>query len=73
MTAHLEVIAHPEDRTGRGLKEQGLELLAAGGVLTRSSLRTSLAAKNETLGVEPESLEQAGKIGRTAGGWQRLC
>jgi hypothetical protein len=72
-TTHLEVIAHPDGRTGRGLKEQVLELLAAGRVLTRSSLRTSLAVKNETLGVVLESLEQAGKIGRTAGGWQRLC
>lgn len=72
-TTHLEVIAAPDDDTERSLEERVLDLLAAGRVLTRSSLRASLAIKNERLGVVLESLEQAGKIGRTAGGWQRLC
>jgi hypothetical protein len=70
---HLEVIGEPDDRTGRGVKDRVLDLLAEGRVLTRSSLRESLAVKNETLGLLLESLEGAGKIGRTAGGWQHLC
>jgi AAA domain len=72
-TTHLEVIADPDADPGRDLKEQVLDLLAEGRVLTRASLRASLAVKNERLGVVLESLEQAGKVGRTAGGWQRLC
>jgi hypothetical protein len=71
-TTHLEVIADPEDDTGRGLQERVLDLLAAGRVLTRSSLRASLAVKNERLGEVLESLERGGKIGRAPGGWQRL-
>ena len=72
-TTHLEVMADPDAGTGRGFREQVLDLLGAGRVLTRSSLRASLGVKNERLGVVLESLERAGQIGRTAGGWQRLC
>ena len=72
-TTHLEVIAAPAAAAGRGLEEQVLDLLAQGQVLTRASLRDSLAVKNERLGKVLESLERAGKVGRTAGGWQRLC
>jgi len=69
---HLEVITKPEDDKGRSLDEQVLDLLSKGRVLTRASLRDSLAVKNERLGAVLESLEGAGKIGRTTGGWRRL-
>jgi len=72
-TTHLEVIAELHDEKERGLKEQVLDLLAQGQVLTRTKLRDSLAVKNERLGEVLESLERAGQVGRTAGGWQRLC
>jgi hypothetical protein len=72
-TTHLEVIAELHDEKGRGLKEQVLDLLAQGQVLTRTRLRDSLAVKNERLGEVLESLERAGQIGRTPGGWQRGC
>ena len=72
-TTHLEVIAAPEaTATASGLEEQVLDLLAQGRVLTRTSCVTALAVKNERLGKVLESLERAGKIGRTSGGWQRL-
>jgi hypothetical protein len=72
-TTNLEVIAHPDNDKGRGLKEQLPDLLPASRALTRSSLRASLAVKNERLAVVLESPEQAGKVSRAAGGWQRLC
>jgi hypothetical protein len=71
-TTHLEVIAEPDDENRRGLEEEVLDLLAEGRVLTRAGLRASLAVKNERLGAVLESLERAGKVGRTPGGWQRL-
>jgi hypothetical protein len=71
-TTHLEVIAVPDDHHGRGLDEQVLNLLARGEVLTRTRLRDALAVNNERLGKALESLEQAGRISRTAGGWRRL-
>jgi hypothetical protein len=72
VTTHLEVIAAPDDDTERSLEERVLDLLAQGRVLTRASLRDSLAVKNERLGTVLESLERAGKIVRTAGGWRCL-
>jgi len=72
-TTHLEVVAELHDENGRGLKEQVLGLLAQGQVVTRTKLRDSLAVKNERLGEVLESLERAGQVGRTPGGWQRLC
>jgi AAA domain len=71
-TAHLEVVADPGDNAGRDLKEQVLDLLAEGRVLTRANLRASLAVKNERIGTVLESLERAGQVGRAPGGWQRL-
>jgi len=71
-TTHLEVIAVSNDDTERSLEERMLDLLAQGRVLTRASLRDSLAVKNERLGTVLESLERAGKIGRTVGGWRCL-
>ena len=71
-TTHLEVIAGLHDGKGCGLKEQVLDLLAQGQVLTRTRLRDSLAVKNERLGEALESLERAGRLCRTPAGWQRL-
>jgi hypothetical protein len=71
-TTHLEVIAEPGDKNGRGLEEQVLDLLAQGEVLTRARLRDVLAVNNERLGQALESLERAGRVGRTPRGWQGL-
>jgi hypothetical protein len=70
-TAHLEVIAELSNETDCGLHERLLALLAGGQVLTRTSLRDSLAVKNERLGEVLESLERAGRISHTPKGWQR--
>jgi hypothetical protein len=72
-TTHLEVIAELHEEKGRDLKEQVLDLLAQGQVLTRTRLRDSLAVKNERLGEVLESLERTGQVSRTPSGWQRLC
>ena len=71
-TTHLEAIAHHEDGKPRSLQDQVLDVLAAGIVLTRAKLRDRLAVKNERLGEVLESLERAGRLSRTAAGWQRL-
>ena len=71
-TTHLEVIAELHDEKEDSLEERVLELLAGGRALTRTTLRDSLAVKNERLGEVLESLERAGQIGRTSAGWQRL-
>ena len=70
-TTHLKVITDLPGEEGRGLKEQVLDLLAQGKVLTRTRLRDALGVKNERLGDELESLERTGQIYRTPGGWQR--
>ena len=71
-TTHLEVMAAPDDNTEGSLEERVLDLLSQGRVLTRASLRDSLTVKNERLGTVLESLERAGKVGRTPSGWKRL-
>jgi AAA domain len=71
-TTYLEVVAAPDDDTECGLEERVLAVLSRGGVLTRASLRDSLAVKNERLGTVLESLERTGKVGRTSSGWKRL-
>jgi AAA domain len=73
-TMHLTVIAELEDgnRKQRSLNERVLDLLAGGAVRTRANLRASLGVKNERLGESLESLERAGHVRRTPGGWQRL-
>ena len=71
-TTRLEVIAELSDEKGHGLKEQVLDILAQGQVLTRTKLRDSLAVKNERLGEVLESLERPGQVCRTPSGWQRL-
>jgi AAA domain len=72
-TTHLEVIAALHDEKEDSLAERVLAVLARGRALTRTTLRDSLAVKNERLGEVLESLEQAGQIGRTSAGWHRLC
>ena len=67
-TTHLEVVAEIHDANGRGLKEQVLDLLAQGKVLTCTRLRDSLAVKNERLGEALEALERAGRVCRTPAG-----
>jgi hypothetical protein len=70
-TIHLEVIAQHRDGKQRSLQEQVVDALAGGQVLTRANLRDCLAVKNERLGEVLESLERAGRLRRTAAGWQR--
>jgi hypothetical protein len=70
--AHLEVATDAHDPPPPSLSEQVLALLAGGAVLTRAKLRDTLAVKNERLGQALESLERAGRLRRTPGGWQRL-
>ena len=72
-TTHLEVIGKLHDEKEDSLEERVLALLAGGRALTRTTLRDSLAVKNERLGEVLESLERAGQIGRTSAGWHRLC
>jgi hypothetical protein len=69
---HLEVVTEVHAPPQPSLPEQVLSLLAGGGVLTRAKLRDTLAVKNERLGQALESLERAGRLRRTQGGWQRL-
>jgi hypothetical protein len=71
-TTHLEAVAQHEDGKSRSLEERVLDNLAGGKVLTRAKLRDCLAVKNERLGEVLESLERAGRLSRTAAGWQRL-
>jgi hypothetical protein len=71
-TIHLEVIAEQKDGKRRSLQEQILDLLAGDVVLTRAKLRAALAVQNERLGVVLQSLERAGRLGRTPTGWKRL-
>ena len=71
-TTHLEVFAQQECGKPRSLEERVLDNLAGGTVLTRAKLRDCLAVKNERLGEVLESLERAGRLRRTAAGWQQL-
>jgi AAA domain len=71
-TTHLEVIPEPDGENGCGLEEHVLDLLTQGAVITRTRLRDVLEVNNERLGKALESLERAGRIGRTPRGWQAL-
>jgi hypothetical protein len=71
-TTHLEAISQHEDGKLRSLEERVLDNLAGGMVLTRAKLRDCLAVKNERLGEVLESLKRAGRLRRTAAGWQQL-
>lgn len=68
---HLEVIDEPRDRTGHGLEEQVLDVVAPGMVLTRTQLRDHLGVKNERLGQALETLERTRRLCRTPSGWRR--
>jgi hypothetical protein len=69
---HLEVVAEPPgDRQGN-LQQQVLACLAAREALTRAKLRDVLSVQNQRLGEALETLERAGKIRRSAAGWQRI-
>jgi hypothetical protein len=69
--AHLEVVAELENQQRHSLQEQVLRALVPGVSLTRARLRHVLGVKNERLGQALESLERAGRLCRTPGGWQR--
>ncbi|MBM3747477.1 MAG: AAA family ATPase [Acidobacteria bacterium] len=71
-TIHLEVMPEVRAPPQPSLPEQVLSLLAGGAVLTRAKLRDTLAVKNERLGQTLESLERAGRLRHTSGGWQCL-
>jgi hypothetical protein len=71
-TTHLEVIAELHDDQRRSLHDQVLERLPPGVVLTRAKLRDLLGVQNERLGQALEALARAGRLRRTAAGWQRL-
>jgi hypothetical protein len=78
-TTHLEVIGEVRDGSTkltadgkqRGLEERLLDFLSQGATVTRAKLRDSLGVKNERLGEALEALERAGRLCRTAAGWQR--
>jgi hypothetical protein len=70
-TTHLEVVTVPGPEPRPNLDEQLLTLLPEGATLTRSKLRELLRIKNDRLGDVLASLERAGRICRTATGWQR--
>ena len=71
-TTHLQVVAEaPGDRPG-SLQEQVLACLVPGQALTRAQLRDLLSVQNQRLGEALQTLERAGKIRRSAGGWQRV-
>ena len=78
-TTHLEVVGEqgagstrfPRAGPRRSLEQRVLELLSQGAPLTRAKLRESLGVKNQRLGAVLESLERAGRLGRTPAGWQR--
>lgn len=71
-TTHLEVVAvPPSDRPGN-LQEQVLARLVPGETWTRVKLRDVLSVQNQRLGEALETLQRAGKIRRTADGWQRM-
>jgi hypothetical protein len=79
-TTHLEVIGELGDGSTqlagdgkrRSLEQRVLDHLGPGATVTRAKLRDSLGVKNERLGAVLESLERAGRLCRTAAGWQRV-
>lgn len=69
-TTHLEVVAEVREESRDDLGSRVLALLAGGEAWTRAKLRETLSVQNERLGRVLQSLEQAGRIHRTACGWQ---
>jgi AAA domain len=78
-TTHLEVVGDvgvgstplSGDGARQSLEQRVLERLSPGVPVTRAKLRESLGVKNQRLGAALESLERAGRLCRTAEGWQR--
>jgi len=66
---HLAVTAELREEHQRSLRQRVLELLSAGGVMTRGKIRETLSVKNERLGEALDALEEAGQICRTTAGW----
>lgn len=72
---HLHVLGEVDDSKRRTLAEQVLDLLAQGQgseAFTRTKLRSALSVKNERLGEALQSLQRAGRIRRTADGWELI-
>jgi hypothetical protein len=69
---HLEVVSEVQEHHDRDLQDRVLSELQSGAALTRAKLRQTLSVQNERLGKALESLEKAGRIRRSASGWQRV-
>jgi len=68
---HLQVTTDLPQPVRPPLQDQVLDLLPPGVSFTRAKLRDQLGVKNERLGQALEALERAGRLHRTAAGWQR--
>jgi hypothetical protein len=68
---YLQVLAQLHQQPRRSLRDQVLDLLPPGVLLTRQKLRDTLRVKNEHLGQVLETLQRSGHLQHTAGGWQR--
>ena len=71
-TAHLEVVAELDGEKRGTLQEQVLGAAGAGRRANPRQAPRDASVKNERLGEALESLEQAGRVRRTATGWQRI-
>jgi len=71
-TTHLEIVAEARGDQQGSLQEQVLACLEPGKELTRARLRDLLSVQNQRLGEALQTLERAGKIRRSAAGWQRV-
>jgi hypothetical protein len=71
-TTHLEIVAEAPAGPPSNLQEQVLACLVPGKDLTRARLRDLLSVQNQRLGEALQTLERAGKIRRSATGWQRV-
>lgn len=71
-TTHLEIVAEAATGPPGNLQEQVLACLVPGKELTRARLRDLLSVQNQRLGEALQTLERAGKIRRSAAGWQRV-
>lgn len=71
-TTHLQVVAEAPGDRQESLPDQVLACLVPGRELTRAKLRDLLSVQNQRLGEALETLERAGRIRRSATGWQRV-
>jgi len=72
-TTHLEVVGQNLRVSRDDLASRVLALMADGQLRTRGKLRETLAVQNVRLGRVLQALEHAGRIRRTADGWQAVC